>query len=274
MTDAVPRAGHETVRLVIATWNIHGCVGRDGREQPELTAAVIQELGADVVALQEVWCRADETGACTQPALLASLAGYACLLGPTRREAEQHFGNALLARPAALRLQRVDLSAPGHEPRGALDVTLDAWGTPVRVIATHLGLDLGERRQQVDRLLALIEDDAAAEPAQRAVPASAPLLAVVGDFNDWLPGRSAANALDRRLGRCERLRTWPGRWPLLPLDRIWVRPFEALEAVRVHESAAARAASDHLPVVATLRLSDRHDAARNAVTGLTSRHAR
>jgi endonuclease/exonuclease/phosphatase family metal-dependent hydrolase len=244
MTAAPPRAGGEPGRLVIATWNIHGCVGRDGRERPERTAAVIQELGADVVALQEVWCHADEAGACTQPALLASLAGYACLLGPTRREAERHFGNALLARPAALRLQRVDLSAPDREPRGALDVTIDAHGTPVRIIATHLGLDLGERRQQVNRLLELIEDEAASE--------AAPLLVVVGDFNDWLPGRSAAHALDRRLGRCERLRTWPGRWPLLPLDRIWARPREALQSVRVHDSPAARAASDHLPLMATL----------------------
>jgi endonuclease/exonuclease/phosphatase family metal-dependent hydrolase len=80
------------------------------------------------------------------------------------------------------------------------------------------------------------------------------LVIVLGDFNDWLPGRSAAHVLDRRLGAAARLRSFPSSRPLLPLDRIWIQPLSLLRRMFVHTSALARRASDHLPVVADLDL--------------------
>jgi len=80
-------------------------------------------------------------------------------------------------------------------------------------------------------------------------------LVVLGDFNDWLPGRSVVHVLDEMLGRAPRVRSFPVGRPLLSLDRIWVRPLDALRRIFVHRTAAARAASDHLPVVGEIELT-------------------
>jgi endonuclease/exonuclease/phosphatase family metal-dependent hydrolase len=101
---------------------------------------------------------------------------------------------------------------------------------------------VSERRFQVRQLLSYLD----------SVRHS--LVVVLGDFNDWLPGRSAAPVLDRRLGAASRLRSFPSRRPLLPLDRIWIQPASVLKRMFVHTSALARRASDHLPVVADLDL--------------------
>jgi endonuclease/exonuclease/phosphatase family metal-dependent hydrolase len=75
---------------------------------------------------------------------------------------------------------------------------------------------------------------------------------VLGDFNDWLPGRSVVHVLDHRLGRPPRPASFPVRWPIVALDRIWVSPQRALRSIFAHTSPAARRASDHLPVVAEI----------------------
>jgi endonuclease/exonuclease/phosphatase family metal-dependent hydrolase len=74
----------------------------------------------------------------------------------------------------------------------------------------------------------------------------------LGDFNDWLPGRSVVHVLDQQLGRPPRPRSFPGTWPVVPLDRIWVHPYARLRRVFAHATPASRVASDHLPVVADI----------------------
>ncbi len=87
------------------------------------------------------------------------------------------------------------------------------------------------------------------------------LVVVLGDFNDWLPGRSAVHVLDLRMGRSKSLRSFPSSRPVLPLDRIWIQPASALRRMFVHTSALARRASDHLPVVADINLDLAEDLA-------------
>jgi endonuclease/exonuclease/phosphatase family metal-dependent hydrolase len=224
--------------LRIATYNVHSCIGTDRRHDPERVARVVAELDADVVALQEFLYPADVAIETRTPTVLTSLERYDFALGPTRARDEHAFGNVLLSRHPIRDVFRVDLSRRRREPRGALTATIDVGGSDVHVIATHLGLRFGERRFQVRQLL---EHVAARDPR---------LLVVLGDFNDWLPGRSVAHVLDEQLGRAARARTFPSWCPLLALDRIWVRPSSALVSVRTHRSRLARRASDHLPVVA------------------------
>ena len=226
--------------LRIATYNVHACVGVDGRHDPRRIASVIAELDADVVALQEFSCPADVALETRSPVVLESLDGYACALGPTLRRRESHFGNVLLSRHPIRELSRLDLSVSRREPRGALAAAIEARGVVLHVLATHLGLRFGERRVQVERILAHVES------------LRAGFFAVLGDFNDWLPGRSVAHALEERLGSPPKPRSFPGFWPLIALDRIWVQPAGALRGISVHRSPLARRASDHLPVVAVL----------------------
>jgi endonuclease/exonuclease/phosphatase family metal-dependent hydrolase len=228
--------------LRVATYNVHGCVGTDGRHDPDRVAAVVEELDADVVALQEFTYPAGEAIESRTPVELVALERYQCALGPTRQIATRCFGNALLARHPIVEVHRIDLSMDRREARGALATTVDVGGIPVHLLASHLGLRVSERRFQVRQLLSYLD----------SVRHS--LVVVLGDFNDWLPGRSAAHVLDRRLGAASRLRSFPSRRPLLPLDRIWIQPASVLKRMFVHTSALARRASDHLPVVADLDL--------------------
>jgi endonuclease/exonuclease/phosphatase family metal-dependent hydrolase len=232
------------IPLRIATYNVHACVGRDGRHDPDRIAAVIGELNADVVALQELTYPASVALETRTPFFLATADRYECALGPTRHRMRntmtECFGNALLTRHPIVEVQRIDLSMERREPRGALAATIDLGESQLHVLATHLGLRIHERRFQVRQILSYLDS------------VRDTFVVVLGDFNDWLPGRSAAHVLDRRLGRPPRPATFPVAWPLVALDRIWVQPNSALRRVCVHATPAARVASDHLPVVAEI----------------------
>lgn len=114
--------------VTVATYNIHRCIGRGRRVDPWRTLDVIEDLDADVIALQEV-----ETPAAPSPitiTLLRRLAdlGYEPVLGPTIRSHRHSYGNVLLSRLPVRRRQRIDLSHAGREPRGLIDVRLKLKG--------------------------------------------------------------------------------------------------------------------------------------------------
>ncbi|NKN33219.1 endonuclease/exonuclease/phosphatase family protein [Marichromatium bheemlicum] len=226
----------------MATYNIHGGVGRDGRRDLRRIAAVLQRLDADLIALQEV----DSTPTGREPSAqmheLAQLGDYLAIPGPTILTHDRHYGNALLTRLAVTALTRVDLSQDAREPRGAIVADLhSARGTPLRCLATHLGLRTGERRCQIERL----------RPWLLAPPT--PLL-VMGDFNTWWPLARTERWLTQWLGPSPRLASFPARWPVLALDRLWVAPEGVLQGLARLQDPLTRLASDHLPLYAELAL--------------------
>jgi endonuclease/exonuclease/phosphatase family metal-dependent hydrolase len=225
------------MRLVVATYNVHRCVGRDGRFDPERTLAVLRELDADAIALQELqWQPADALHLLQE---LALKLGYVALAGPTLLHGEGHYGNAVLTRLPVRKADAVDLSVHGREPRGALLALLETSGDPLRVIATHLGLRPYERRVQMRRLLAQPRDAASAT-------------VLLGDLNEWFLWGRPLRWLRARFGRTPAPATFPAHRPLLALDRIWVEPRSVLRELRPHASPLARVASDHLPLRAVL----------------------
>jgi endonuclease/exonuclease/phosphatase family metal-dependent hydrolase len=232
-------AGAAASRGCLASYNVHRCIGVDGRHDPGRVAAVIRELEADVIGLQEVSVRPVRDGGINQLEHLARSLGFEAVAGPTLHHHRGHCGNALLTRWPVRVVRRIDLTIAGREPRGALDVELDRDGTAVRVVVTHLGLFGAHRRAQVRRLLAVLGDD------------RRPLV-LLGDVNEWFPAASVLRRLHARFGRGRSVRTFPSRRPLLALDRVWVQPRAALTAVHAHRSPLARVASDHLPVRATV----------------------
>lgn len=227
-------------RLRIATWNIHDAVGGDGRRDVARVSRVIGALDAPLVALQEVSC-AGPDGGCDVAALGATN-GLTWTSVTTRDFGDWKHGNALLSALPVDDVRTHDLSVPHREPRAALEATV-RWGARrVRVVVTHLGLRAGERRQQVQRLLAMVGDE--------GVDATV----LLGDLNEWWLWGRPLRWLHRRFGASPTPRSFPARAPLLSLDRVWAHPREALVDVTVVRTADARAASDHLPVVATLRI--------------------
>jgi endonuclease/exonuclease/phosphatase family metal-dependent hydrolase len=236
------------VELVVATYNVHRWVGTDGRSDPGRARAVVGRLDADVLALQEV--EGAGPGRPDPLDVMAGWFGYRVLRGPTLPSRRGRFGNALLTRLSVRGVRRIDLSVPGREPRGALSAELDAGVVGVTAIATHLGLAVRERRWQVDRLAAEVDH------------ATAPLVLVLGDMNEWLRGIGSLRPLHRRLGHARAVRTFPAHRPLLPLDRIWVSPRRRVAALGAVRTPLARLASDHLPVRAVVRLVAASDGVR------------
>src|SRR5438552_16415244 len=214
--------------LRIASYNVHGCRGTDGRKDAARIVEVIRELECDTVGLQEVDYRLDYIG---------QRLGMQVVPGLTLVRHDGPYGNALLTRRKVLDVRRLELGYGRREPRNALDVDLDVRGQPVRVIVTHLGLFAPERRWQVRKLIDLVR-----ETQERLV--------VLGDINEWFPFSRPVRWFNRLLGHSVVERSFPSRWPLLALDRVWVRPRPALLALKAHRSALAAVASDHLPVKA------------------------
>ncbi len=236
-------------RIVIATYNVHRCVGFDGRHDPDRTAAVIWEMQVDAIALQEVDSRAGVEDGIDQFEFLARATAMQPIAGPTLRDHRGHYGNAVLTRLPILETRRLDLSVAGREPRGALGVDLDAGGQKLTLIATHLGLRRKERRKQVPQLVDL------------ASRMSGGPLVLLGDMNEWIPVGHSLGPILRVFGAAPRIRTFPAARPMLALDRIWCRPASALIELRAHTTQLAREASDHLPLRAELLVGrERRDA--------------
>ena len=237
----IARVSAPLASVRVATWNIHGAIGADRRYAPARIAAVLAELDADIVALQEV------APSSTHERFLAGLAhetGYHAVDGPLDTPRRRGSGNAVLSRHVILRISHHDLTIDGLEPRGALDVCVDVGGRSLlRVVATHLGLRPGERREQVRRLLAAVELD----------PPLPTLL--MGDLNEWyLWGRPLRWLHAHFRERPTAPPTFPARRPVFALDRIWVAPTGTLRRLQRHASPLARIASDHLPLVAEIAL--------------------
>lgn len=225
--------------LVVASYNIHRCYGRDGRHDPERIKKVLQEIDADVIALQEVELLHEA------PELL----DYLChnrhwkpIKGLTMSRDSGHYGNAVLTALPVRSVERYDLSIAGLEPRGALAVKLTYRDQSLQILATHLGLRSHERRFQVRRILDIL-----------ATGNEAPISILMGDLNEWFLWGRPLRWLRNYFDRFSTLASFPARFPVLALDRILVRPHTNLDKIHVHNSKLARIASDHLPVVAWLK---------------------
>jgi endonuclease/exonuclease/phosphatase family metal-dependent hydrolase len=228
-------------RLVIASYNVHGCVGRDGRRDVGRVARVIEQLDADIIALQEVES-STEGGKTLQMDVLSHLAGLQAVWGPTLERHNRHVGNAILTRLPVRAVRSLDLTFRKREPRAALDVDIEAGGTMVRIVATHLGLLARERRHQVQRILEVVSGD------------EDTVTVLLGDINEWLVSGRPLRWLHAHFGHCKGQRTYPAAFPLFALDRIWVHPSSALLCFEARTTRDSRAASDHLPVRAEILL--------------------
>lgn len=206
------------------SYNIHGCVGTDGKYDPARIVTVMKELKPDVFALQEV----------DSMDYLAEATNLFAIPGSTIAPETGDFGNAILTRLPVTEIRKAD--------RGILEVDVDAGGTPLRVIVVHFGLNATERNYQVEKILEIIET---------TLPQ--PLI-ILGDFNEWKSfGLGSTQKINRILGRSDAPATFPSKFPLLALDRIWAHPKNALKEIDVFKSPASRVASDHLPLRAVIR---------------------
>jgi phospholipase D1/2 len=230
-----------TRALRVATWNIHNGRGIDGRRDIARIGKVIDGLDAALVGLQEVGCGPSDG---CDVGELAKQNGYAWHAVPLCGRGEVGArGNALLTTLPVESVKIHDLSVAGREPRAALEAMVGWHGRPLRVVVTHLGLRAGERRVQVERLLAALGP----QPAVTTV--------LLGDINEWFLWGRPLRWLHKRFGESPAVRSFPSHAPLFALDRIWAEPTGTVTSVKRVCLSGLRDASDHLPVVASLRLA-------------------
>jgi len=248
--------------ITVASYNMRKAIGLDRRRNPRRVLEVLQEIDADVVALQEADKRMGGRGSAVPHELIDEHGLYKPVhlgvrhkrrLEKARRHAERLLkvdtrnigwhGNAILVKREVGILDCQALNLPALEPRGAVMAELLVGDCPLRVIGLHLDLSGLWRRRQMRAILEAI----AARPQKMPT-------VLMGDTNEW---RDAAGCLKELDGAFRVAPTGPSfhsRRPIAALDRIIVDEKLAIEAAGVHSSLAARRASDHLPVWARLAL--------------------
>jgi len=229
------------MELTFASYNIHKAVGIDGRRDPERILAVLREIGADVVALQEVDRR---FGLRASVLPRQALEEHGWCPAPLRMKAASigWHGNAILVRRGIDITAAEPIELPRLEPRGAVCAHLVVDGQPLHVVGMHLDLSGIRRIHQIQAVQLHM--------SERKGPA-----VLMGDFNEWSQRPRCFAAFGEGWTVLAPGRSYPSRRPLAQLDRIVHSPGWSCESVRVHHSALAAVASDHLPVMARLVFS-------------------
>lgn len=232
--------------LRIATYNVHKCQGMDGRVRPDRIARVLEEINADVVALQEVHSVDGHREEADQARYLARALGMHHIHGEARKLHGGSYGNLLLARFPIDNHHNLDITHAGREERSVLRADLSVEGRSFHIFNVHLGTSYFERRHQAR---ALMEDRLLRSADLRGERI------LLGDLNEWTRGL-VTRTLTSELRRIDlevplfRRRTYPALLPFLHLDYIYFEHTLRARDAFFHSSRLALAASDHLPLVA------------------------
>lgn len=226
----------------VASYNMRKAIGTDRRRRPERTIDVLNELDADVVALQEADRRFGARTSAIPLDMLEAHSDYKPVPFDARDGSIGWHGNALLVRKSAEIIDKGLVQIPSLEPRGAVMADIRLNGEALRVIGMHLDLSGLWRRRQAQAILAHV--------AAREEPMPAVLM---GDLNEWSRRGGCLRDFGAELSFADCGRSFHARRPVAQLDRIMVTKSLAIAECGVHHSAASRRASDHLPVWAALR---------------------
>ncbi|MEY4642742.1 MAG: hypothetical protein RLZZ227_2736 [Pseudomonadota bacterium] len=250
------------MQLSVLTWNIHKGFNSGNRAfvLPRMRD-LLRAADVDMVLLQEVLGehqghagRIGNWPVESQFEFLADSVWSHYAYGKNAILDQSHHGNAILSKYPFANWENINVSLFRKASRSLLHGTVTIPGTTKRlhILCLHLGLFGFERRQQLailNRHLHAIRD------AHEAV-------IVGGDFNDW-SGTQVRRNLDPALGMREvfmqsdqkHARTFPARWPMLCMDRIYYSGLE-IESCACLNDDAWRELSDHVPLLARFRLPD------------------
>ncbi len=244
-------------QIKILTYNIHkGFNAANSNFVLKNIRSSIRETGSDLVFLQEVVGHHEKHG--NQPddwptgaqfEYLADQTWHHYAYGKNAVYTEGHHGNAILSKYPIQYFENEDVSFSKIERRGILHAEIKHENQSLHAFCLHLGLFEKDRRKQIERLCARIA---------RQVPSDAPMI-IAGDLNDW--NRSAGKIIETELSMKEAYRemhghpaaTFPGFFPIMPLDRIYFRNMECRSAELLH-GPLWKKLSDHLPITAEFNI--------------------
>jgi endonuclease/exonuclease/phosphatase family metal-dependent hydrolase len=225
----------------------------DRRVRPDRIVTVLREVGADIIALQEVVSIEGAKREDDQARFVAEELGYHFAFGENRRHNGGRYGNVVLTRFPIQRHRNYDITtSTGRESRGCLRADLHLDAGMLHIFNVHFGTRFFEQRLQARKLLedGILTGDELAGPR-----------IVLGDFNEWLRG-SVTYTLSSHLSKAnvrknlKRSRTFPGALPMFHLDHIYFERTLRLKRLYRHQTRTAVVASDHLPLVADLAVGN------------------
>jgi len=244
--ESEPAAGKppESGGIILASYNIHKCVGTDKIFDPQRIISVIAGLRADILALQEVDKRFGARHGLLDMAELERETGLRPVpIHPIAPQGQGWHGNALFFRAGNI-CSIEQIALPGVEPRGALIVDFYFKAGPLRIIAAHFGLLRRSRALQAEAILAFLK-------TRQTMPT-----VLLGDLNEWRSSKnSSLNGLHAYfVEKADAAPSFPSRFPLLTLDRVFAAPPDLVRSLAVYDTPLARRASDHLPIQALIHL--------------------
>ena len=231
------------MQLKIASYNIRKAVGLDWRRRPARVLGVLNEIDADIVALQEVDRRFGSRMSALEPDLIEAETDYQAIRFSHRAQSLGHHGNVILARKSIRVLDARPMILPHLEPRGAAVADLDFGGRRLRVVGMHLGLTRKWRQLQTETIVAELH----------ALEAHLPTV-LMGDLNEPDLKSGVLRAFEQRHTIAACGPSFHASMPVFTLDRIIVTEDIAIARTGVHRSLLAREASDHLPIWAEVVL--------------------
>jgi endonuclease/exonuclease/phosphatase family metal-dependent hydrolase len=240
-------------RLRVMSYNVHSCIGMDGRVSPRRIARVIAEQSPDLVALQELDHGRLRSRGENQASAIAQILGYHVTFLATVTRGAERYGHAVLSRWPIRTVKVAELPTRSFsiwpEPRGALWSRVFLGNIPINVVTTHLGLSSSERLAQMQTLLG---------PDWLGPVLDTQAIVLCGDFNlppGTAPYRLAADRLhDVASDGSEALHTFISSRPFARIDHIFVSSHFTTESVSVIRNYLTRVSSDHLPLLADLHV--------------------
>lgn len=241
------------IEFKIMIYNMHHGKGMDGRPNLERIAKLVKEISPDIVGFNEVdRFFHKRSGFEDQFSWFCGELGLNCAFGAaiTRKKgtAVREYGNALFSRfpivshiNHGLRARRLTIS----EPRAVLEAEIDIGAKRVlKMFLTHLSFIPVLRRIQTELVVQRLEAELG--PA-----------VLMGDFN-MIPGSGSWNRITGLLNDATHsvhgrpLGTFPSFHPVTQKDYIFTS--QSIKIQNVQRIDRERLASDHLPLLATVRL--------------------
>ncbi|MFN7141306.1 MAG: endonuclease/exonuclease/phosphatase family protein, partial [Limisphaerales bacterium] len=252
------RISRSAQHLRVMTYNVHACLGMDGKISTHRIAQVIERHDPAIVALQELDIHRSRSRREHQVEMIAHELGMHFHFSPAKAHGEEQYGDAILSKhPIKLiRAENITLAPKEDpEPRGALWVQLEIEGIIINVLNTHFGLGGRERMSQAMDLMS--------KKWVGGIDLNEPVI-LCGDFNtfpDTLPYRAFTSRLhDVQTTRpgARPFKTFPSVSPAFRIDHVFVSGHFKVQHVKVPRNDLTRVASDHLPLIVDLAFDERH----------------
>lgn len=249
-------SGIERKTIRVMTYNIHSCIGLDGRVRPERVARVINQYDPDIIAVQEVDCHRLRTSSHDQSKVIAEHLRMHHVFHALFEEQMERYGIAIFSKHPVevVKADYLTLAMPERlrEARGAIWVKVRISGMrDFHFVNTHFGLGGQERMTQAKEIMG---------PGWLGnIPDEDPVI-LCGDLNSG-PGSKVLKLFHYRLRDVQHMVpgfkpkcSFTSIRPFRRIDHIFVSSYFKVESVTIPNTSTAVMASDHLPVCTELSL--------------------